>query len=106
MLLSLLETILVMHLMAKDAVTPDEDNGDQTQNMNCGTQGRFCFLDCRKGESRSQKWFYSSEAPIAAAAGLWGYYCSKTICKCVEEICVHVLRFKGVQVAFGLFPFV
>lgn len=51
MLLSLLETILVMHLMAKDAVTSDEDNEDQTQNKSCGTQGRFCFLDCQKGES-------------------------------------------------------
>lgn len=54
MLLSLLETILVMHLMAKDAVTPDEDNGDQTQNKDSGTPGRFCFLNCQKGESERQ----------------------------------------------------
>lgn len=51
MLLSLLETILVMHLMAKDAVTPGEDNGDQTQTKDCGTLGRFCFLDCQRGQS-------------------------------------------------------
>lgn len=54
MLLSLLETILVMHLMAKDAVTSDEDNGDQTQKKNCGTQGRFCCLGCQRGESWRQ----------------------------------------------------
>lgn len=52
MLLSLLETILVMHLMAKDAVAPDEDKGEEIQNNDCGAQGRFCFHNCQKGERR------------------------------------------------------
>lgn len=51
MLLSLLETILVMHLMAKDAAAPDEDNREKIQGQGCCTHGRFGFQHCQRGEN-------------------------------------------------------
>lgn len=54
MLLSLLETILVMHLLAKDVTSSDEVKRDEIRNMDCNTQGQFCFQSCHTGENQNQ----------------------------------------------------
>ncbi|XP_045925748.1 5-hydroxytryptamine receptor 3A-like [Micropterus dolomieu] len=47
MMLSLLETILVMHLMEKDSASQDEANKDQSLSEDCGDKrGKVTFHNC------------------------------------------------------------
>ncbi|XP_038592501.1 5-hydroxytryptamine receptor 3A-like [Micropterus salmoides] len=55
MMLSLLETILVMHLMEKDSASQDEANKDQSLSEDCGDKrGKVTFHNCCRGEIK--KW--------------------------------------------------
>lgn len=51
MLLSLLETILVMHLMEKDTLSQNEGNKDQTGSEDLNKQGKTSFHNCHGGET-------------------------------------------------------
>ncbi|XP_067433212.1 5-hydroxytryptamine receptor 3A-like [Thunnus thynnus] len=51
MLLSLLETIVVMYLMEKDSASPDEADGDQSLSEDCGDkQGKVNFNNFYRGD--------------------------------------------------------
>lgn len=54
MLLSLLETILVMHLMGKDTSPENKTNTDNTSSEECNKQGNGIFNNCYGGEIRNQ----------------------------------------------------
>lgn len=54
MLLSLLETILVMHLIEKDISPPEKASEEQTRSEDGNKQGKADFHNCHRGETRNQ----------------------------------------------------
>ena len=52
MLLSLLETILVMHLMEKDSQASQDNKADNGRNKDCNKRGKANFHNSHQGKTR------------------------------------------------------